>query len=331
MPAIAPAEPPSFAQAMDLVRLSTVEESYTSTFPALTFDYAPAKPLSVQRSYGGHTFAQAMWAASLAISDSGLRIHEANGYWTQAGCADRPFVYEVKTLSLTRSFALRQVTARQPTTPSADCPFPTSDASKELGPVAFVLSCSFKRREEGGPKYGLAFDGAKYGDILRMDPTSHPRDVYLRGPQGRGIIRLADFPSIDVRTPDMQEYNQRNKGTAHRRLHVYRATGPLNVDANLVAAIHAYVSDRAGLDVLKHAFEADEIGVSGSLNHKIIFHTSPEEMALNETTWFIQEMSSSRGGEGRGVIDSRIWSPSGVLVATTIQDTLFRKHQAKLA
>ncbi|KAI9368016.1 thioesterase-like superfamily-domain-containing protein [Aspergillus egyptiacus] len=333
MPALTPAEPLSFAQAQHLVQLGTPAERYMSTLPALSYDYAPNQPLSLARTYGGHAFAQAIWTASQGIRETnpGLLVHEANGYWTQAGFANRPFIYEATTLSLTRSFALRQVTARQPTTPSEECPFPLSDAEKEMGPVAFVLTCSFKRREDG-PGYGLKFDAGKYGDLLRRDPAEHPQHVYLRGPNGQGLIRLADFPSLDVRTPDLQEFNARKVGTDHRRLHMYRSSsGRLDLDPNLVAALHAYVSDRAGLDVLRHAFGVDGFGVSGSLNHKIVFHASPEEMAVDDKTWFIQEMSSSRGGQGRGLIESRIWSPSGTLIATTVQDALFRRAPAKLA
>ncbi|OJJ54399.1 hypothetical protein ASPSYDRAFT_50420 [Aspergillus sydowii CBS 593.65] len=330
MPAIAPSEPPSFIQALHLEKLPTAGERYLSTFPALSYDYAPGKPLSVNRSYGGHVFAQAIWAASLGVRDSGLRIHEANGYWTLAGYANRPFIYEVKTLSITRSFALREVIARQPTTPSNECPFPESDGDKELGPVAFALTCSFKQRESG-PAYWLKFDADKYGHILQEDPSSYPQDVYFKGPNGVGSIRLADFPSIDIRTPDLEEHSIKSPGSSHRRLHVYRASETLHLDPNLVAALHAYVSDRAGLSVLLHAFGATDLGISGSLSHKILFHVSPDEMAVNMGTWFTQEMSSSRGGEGRGVIDSRIWSPSGELVATTIQDALFRQPKAKLA
>ncbi|KAL2833194.1 thioesterase-like superfamily-domain-containing protein [Aspergillus pseudoustus] len=367
MPALTPAEPPTFAQAMHLAKLSSTrkEESYMSTFPALTPDYAPGKPLGTARTFGGHAFAQAIWAASISIdigydndgennSGSGLRIHEANGYWPQPGYGDRPFTYEVTTVSRTRSYALCQVTARQPTTPSTEFPFPISDAmTKQLGPVALCLTCSFKRRDkaeggqERGASYGLAFDAEKYGELLRgVDPGAHPREVYLHalpgakkgaavGGGGGRMVRLADFPGIDVRTPDLRAYNKGNSGgTEIRGLHMYRSSSASSrMNPHLVAAAHAYVSDRAGLDLLRQAFGAEEGGITGSLNHKIIFHVAPddEEMAIDNTRWFTQEMWSSRGGEGRGLIESRIWSPAGVLVATTIQDGVFRKYQAKLA
>ncbi|KAL2862714.1 uncharacterized protein BJX67DRAFT_375128 [Aspergillus lucknowensis] len=263
MPTLTPAEPPSFAQTLHLPKLAT----------------APPRATCLARSYGGHAFAQAIWAASQGIrtSNPDLHVHEANGYWTQAGFANRPFIYETTTLSLTRS-------PRRP--------FSESDADKEMGPVAFVLTCSFKRRENG-PGYGLKFDAEKYGDILKRDFGSHPPHVYIRGPNGVGVIRLADFPSIE--------------GPANRRLHLYRASsGTLDLYPNMRAALHA-------------------------LNHKVVFHVSPEELSLDYKAWFVQEMSSSRGGEGQGLIESWIWSPSGTLVATTVQDGLFRKTQAKLA
>ncbi|KAL4892100.1 thioesterase-like superfamily-domain-containing protein [Aspergillus ambiguus] len=330
MPAIAPSEPLTFAQAMELERVSAQDETYLSKFPALSYDYAPGKPLSVQRSYGGHVYAQAMWAASLTIRDLGLRIHETNGYWTQAGYANRPFIFEIETLSQTRSFVLRQVMARQPTTPSDDCPFPRSDASKVLGPVAFVLTCSFKVREEG-PGYWLNFNWEKYGDLLQRDPTSHPSSEYLRGPGRAGIIRLADFPGIEIRTPDLTRYNDKNSGTEHRRMHIYRGLPPMVLDPNMLAAAHAYVSDRAGLSVLLHTFGATELGMSGSLNHKMVFHIDPEKLRFEENGWYIQEMSSSRGAEGRAVVESRIWSPTGELVASTVQDAMFRTLKPKLS
>ncbi|KAL4865194.1 hypothetical protein BDV12DRAFT_175055, partial [Aspergillus spectabilis] len=255
MPDLTPLEPPTFTQALNLEKapITTAStEKYISTFPALSFDYAPGQPLSVNRSYGGHVFAQAIWAASQRIKDSGLRVHEANGYWTLGGYANRPFIYEVKTLSLTRSFALREVIARQPTTASDACPFSVSDAEKELGPVAFVLTCSFKLRErERGQGYWVGFEKERYGGVMHKEISSHPAHVYLKGPSGVGQIKLADFPGIDIRTPVLEGYNQKKKGTEHRRLHTYRAfestknhlTPNTGTDPNLIAAMHAYVSD----------------------------------------------------------------------------------------
>lgn len=331
MPAIIPPEPATFAQAMELERISPDEEVYLSKYPALAFDSRPGQPLSTQRSYGGHSFAQSIWAASLAIKDSGLCVHEANGYWVQAGHANRPFIYEVQTLSQTRSFVLRQVTARQPTSPSEECPFPASDASKALGPPAFVLTCSFKRSEPGSG-YGVKFDADKYGELLRTDPASLSTDAKVPSLSGVGKIKLADFPGLDCRTPDLTDYNQRVEGVSRRRLHLYRASLPVEADPNLLAAVHAYVSDRAGLSVVFNAFGAKQLGMAGSLNHKVVFHVNPEELKITDQTWFIQEMSSSRGGEGRGTIETRIWGPSGDLVVSTVQDAMFRQPvQAKLS
>ncbi|KKK18253.1 hypothetical protein P175DRAFT_0532130 [Aspergillus ochraceoroseus IBT 24754] len=323
MAAITPTGPLSFAQVMELEKVSSEGEVYMSKYPAISFDYQPGKPLSAQRSYGGHVFAQSIWAASLPFKDSGLQVHEANGYWTQGGHGNRPFLYTVTTLSETRSFVLRQVTARQPTTLSDDCPFPTTDASKPFGPVAFALTCSLKRREDG-PAYGVSIDAERYGDVLRRDPTTHASDFYLPGLNRVGKARLVDFPGIDIRTPDLTDYNSHHTGTGHRRLHVYRALSAMDVDSDMSAAAHAFVSDRAGLSVLTNAFGANHLGVAGSLNHKIVFHVNPDDLKLDDTTWFIQEMSSPRGGEGRGAIESRIWGPSGILVASTMQDAMYR-------
>jgi len=63
----------------------------------------------------------------------------------------------------------------------------------------------------------------------------------------------------------------------------------------------------------------------GSLSHSVVFYVMSEELFLkgemedereDEREWWISEAWTPRSGQGRGMHESRIWSPSGVHVAS---------------
>jgi len=74
----------------------------------------------------------------------------------------------------------------------------------------------------------------------------------------------------------------------------------------------------------------------GSLSHSVVFHVRFEELLFQEGTegsgenikkegrW-IQEACTPRSGQGRGMHESKLWSPKGVHVASTWQEGLVRK------
>lgn len=238
-------------------------------------------------------------------------------------------------MSSTRSFIVLQVIAQQPEAVSTECPFPASDAEKPLAPVCFVSTCSFKLAEPTGKEYWRPFDGKKYGDLLKNDPSSFPVEITIPGSKEKAILRPQGFGSIDIRTPDLEDLVQENLGANHGRIHVYHAVEPSLYTAQtaLHAAAHAYTSDTGSLIVAASAHGNEWTHMAGSLSHKIIFHVEPEELLLDgPDSWFVQEMTSSRAGNGRATIESRIWGPDGKLIASTMQDAQFRfVEKAKLS
>jgi acyl-CoA thioesterase len=72
----------------------------------------------------------------------------------------------------------------------------------------------------------------------------------------------------------------------------------------------------------------------GSLSHSVVFHVPTSELLFkgeNEeggnSEWYIQEAWTPRSGQGRGMHESRIWSPSGKHVASTWQEGLVRRAE----
>lgn len=77
MSATIPTKDFSFPETMELqpVPGADGELKYFNPNPAGTFDYGPGKPLSKMRAYGGHVYAQAIWAASYDLQGSGFHVH----------------------------------------------------------------------------------------------------------------------------------------------------------------------------------------------------------------------------------------------------------------
>lgn len=61
-----------------------------------------------------------------------------------------------------------------------------------------------------------------------------------------------------------------------------------------------------------------------SLDHTIFFHN---QELVKADDWMVMEMESPWAGQDRGLVLERIWTADGVLVATCIQEGLFRLKQ----
>ncbi|KIX07322.1 acyl-CoA thioesterase II [Rhinocladiella mackenziei CBS 650.93] len=66
------------------------------------------------------------------------------------------------------------------------------------------------------------------------------------------------------------------------------------------------------------------IGMMVSLDHAIFFH-NPRSFRADE--WMLTEMDSPWAGDGRGLVTQRIWSKSGTLIATCVQEGAVRLAQ----
>lgn len=68
------------------------------------------------------------------------------------------------------------------------------------------------------------------------------------------------------------------------------------------------------------------IGMMVSLDHSIYFH-NPRDFRADE--WMMSETESPWAGDGRGLVVQRIWSRTGTLIATCVQEGLVRLQQEK--
>ncbi|KAK3400879.1 thioesterase-like superfamily-domain-containing protein [Sordaria brevicollis] len=175
---------------------------------------------------------------------------------------------------------------------------------------------------------------------------------------------VGQFPIVEMRKVDMTQYNADKPVHERRELLLYRLNKKLPSDgtdgytANDHALVHAYVVDRNGLLMAcNHLGMGWTLGKAASLSYSLVFHTNVEECVMKHGSregdldlevdwegnlkrggtkedgeeekgvWWIQEAWFPRAGAGRGIVESKVWSPGGVHVATEYQDGLIRSFE----
>jgi acyl-CoA thioesterase len=142
-----------------------------------------------------------------------------------------------------------------------------------------------------------------------------------------------------MRKVDMSAYNAGRDVHERRELVLYRLRPPplptndkerdgWEWDANAHVAAHAYIADRNGLlMVANHIGFGFTLTRAASLSYSFVMHVGAEQAVMRhhddgEDGWWIQEAWFPRSGAGRGIVESKIWSPAGVHVASEYQDGL---------
>ncbi|KAK4154937.1 thioesterase-like superfamily-domain-containing protein [Chaetomidium leptoderma] len=303
-------------------------------------------------AFGGHVYAQAALAVARAwreVEDQKgakpserLDIHTINGFFTRAGIATRPFIYTVTPLTSSRTFSTLSVTAHQPSQPSTNPQgdhFPQADASLPLSPPSFTAICSLKLPEPDSVGVSTQEDPPqkRFASILSSRapsdwPPAPPVDI-------TGMVELAGadqagrFPVAVMRKVDMTAHNAGKPVHERRELMLYKLLRPLPTttdggpwDANAHVVAHAYVADRNGLLTAgNHVGFGYSLKRAASLSYSFVVHVNAEMAVLREEDgWWVQEMWFPRTAAGRGIVESKIWSPGGVHVATEYQDGLIQ-------
>ncbi|KAL7946994.1 thioesterase-like superfamily domain-containing protein [Trichoderma barbatum] len=303
-------------------------------------------------AFGGHVYAQAPLAAARAVEEDEaavdgngngkLGIHSIQGVFTKPGAIDRPFIYQITNVHSSRSFATKLVQARQPTEASnvPAGPYPESDAKRPLGSVTFACLTTFKRPTPSPAELQIKGSAQeRYADIL----SQRAPDEWEASPQldvdavtamfpnaGHG-----GFPMLDMYKVDMRAYNADKEVPERRELLLYRPFKPIpEDDANAHIVAHAYEADRNGLIMLTNALGwGFNLGSAASLSYAFYVHVNADEAVMKGDGWWIQEVCWPRVSAGRGLMESRIWSPEGKHVASAYQDGIAipkKKAQEKL-
>ncbi|MFU8815488.1 MAG: acyl-CoA thioesterase [Pseudomonadales bacterium] len=238
------------------------------------------------RLYGGQIMAQAMKAAMCTVPAERLP-HSLHGYFLRPGDPAVPALIDVERLRDGRSFTTRRVVVIQ------------------HGQAIFNMDASFQLAEPG------------LDHQAEMPPLRPP-------PEAKVPEALRESPFTEWR----QEHKALQLEKPHAPVqHVwFRASAPVPDDAALHLCLLVYESDNALLSTgrLPHrgSFVRSRLQMA-SLDHAMWFHQPPLE-AWRADQWLLYALDSPSSSAARGYNRGMIFTESGLLVASTMQEGLMR-------
>ncbi|KAF4207163.1 hypothetical protein CNMCM8927_003734 [Aspergillus lentulus] len=338
----------SFVELMGLKRLDSPSTpdapEKVERFQSLAAPYPPGMG---GMAFGGHVYAQSAYAASKTV-DKGFVIHDMTGTFILPGLLDVPYVYTVRHTRDGSMYCTRAVDARQNGKICFSC---LCSFKRPEGPQTF-----HHQPAPAQERFGSLLAGKKPEGHLAS--PSVDADWWIEQVQ-RGDITEPEFPGLDVRKVDMASYNAteevKQSPEKYRQLTLYALKGsPQDSDAalskqdleardktgefdNLYACAHMYASDKNSLLLIPRALGHKTWSAMASLTLTVVFHHHGEALRMIDwdvgqeengqslpRKWFIQEGWTPTSGENRAIHESYLWSPEGVLLATSYQDSLLR-------
>ena len=246
-----------------------------------------------QRVFGGQVVAQALMAANLTVTTD-MTAHSLHAYFLRAGDPTTPIKFEIDPIRDGRSFAARRIVARQ------------------HGDAIFNATISYHKQETG------------ISHSFEMPDENPPKLDAEDSSTFRGFTRKLGEPNLmtlfQIERQRVTKYHPAIQPPLSRSW--FRAIGPLQNDTVTHQAALAMISDFSLLSAVfyPHSFENSIHNfMAASLDHSIWFH----EMGKMDE-WVLYDCDSPRSGGGRGFSRGAIWDRSGVLLASTAQESLIR-------
>jgi len=249
------------------------------------------------RVFGGQVLAQSVVAAQRTIAEDRF-IHSLHGYFLRPGNTELPITFSVDRIHDGRSFSTRRVQAYQ------------------SGLPILSMIASFQDVDDG------------LEHQIEM-PTELPQPEDL--PTAAEVLALVEHPiakqwamgrPFDMRhVPSPVFLAVDGPHVAHQAVWL-KATGRLPDDPNLHRAALAYASDYSILEPIfrRHGVSWSTPGLkAASLDHAMWFHRFGR---VDEWMLYAQESPNATGGRGFSL--GRIFSRSGVLLASVAQEGMVR-------
>jgi acyl-CoA thioesterase II len=240
------------------------------------------------RLYGGQIMAQALMAGIRTVDDERLP-HSLHGYFLRPGDPTVPALIDVERIRDGQSFSTRRIVVIQ------------------NGQAIFNMDASFQVLEPG-----LEHQAA-------MPPLVPPP-----------LAKVPKELKEDVFLAWRHEHKALKDELPHPpRQHIwFRANGSLPDDAALQACLLVYESDNALLSTgrLPHRGSFDRARLQmASLDHAMWFH-QPALARWRCDEWLLYALDSPSSSSARCYNRGQIFTEQGLLVASTMQEGLMRRH-----
>jgi acyl-CoA thioesterase-2 len=255
---------------------------------------SPRKP---PRVFGGQVLSQALNAAIRTV-DEERGPHSMHGYFLRPGNPNKQIVYEVDPIRDGRSFTTRRVVAKQD------------------GIAIFNTSVSF-HSDEPGLSHQFELPDVPPPEELESDQEFLERtaqESQIKSP----VPRMKAIERRPVRRRDYE-----NPQPTEPVQHIwFRALGDLGDDPCRHQTVLAFMSDYAllGAALLPHPYTgASKEMQSASLDHGLWFHRP-----FRADDYLLYSMDSPTAAGARGFSRGSFYTREGVLVASTVQESLLR-------
>jgi acyl-CoA thioesterase II len=259
--------------------------------------------------FGGQVVGQALSAAEQTVPE-GRTVHSLHGYFLRTGDASKPVVYDVDCIRDGKSFTTRRVVAIQG------------------GKAIFSMAASFQRAEEGFEHHSEAPRAEGPEGLASELELARKRVAGLGGVKPPGIPpklleqAVCDKP-IEIRPVDPYDFVRPQKRPPHRHVW-YRAVGRLPDRLSVHQYLLAYASDFHFVTTAMqpHGVSWLSPGMQvASLDHSMWFH---RPFRMDE--WLLYVVDSPSASGARGLARGQFFTQDGILVASTAQEGLIRRH-----
>lgn len=280
----------------NLGELFTLEKIDTNLYQGISWD------LGFRALYGGQVLGQSIIAAYNTVQDDRY-LHSLHSYFLLPGDANQPVNYDIEIVRDGGSFSTRRIKAMQ--------------ADK----ILFYMTASFQKSEQG----------------LTHQHCVAPKDIVLPKDLGNDLDYFDDKPNLLPKK--MREAIHYHKAICMRTVQGLSSFAPKKqapqrqiwlksnqfIELQPLAfhqACLAYASDYhfLGTSLKAHGLSIQDPQLRiATIDHSMWFH---REFSFND--WLLYDIESPISGNGRALVNGKLYNENGDLVVSCSQEGLVR-------
>lgn len=268
------------------------------------------------RTFGGQVLAQAMKAAYSTVPE-GFLINSFHCYFIRGGEEKLPIIYEVKRLRNGRNFVIRTVEAMQHGKVIHSSEFSFQKEPGSVPSTRVVLTPTFPKVPPPEELMNL--------DKGRAELTKRGGDPKAI----RGINVEVIAPMVELKPTDYAVFAEglRSSADGLPKTFVWIKYKDI-VDIAATKLSHctlAYLSDLTLVNTGMLAFKpGEQFKMVTSLDHSAWMH----EFRFDVNEWLLYEAECVSHASNRSLVNARIWTRSGRLLASTAQEVLIYTRES---
>ncbi|AVJ16539.1 acyl-CoA thioesterase II [Serratia rhizosphaerae] len=279
---------------LELLKLEKIEEGLFR---------GQSEDLGLRQVFGGQVVGQALYAAKDTVPAE-RSVHSFHSYFLRPGDSSKAIVYDVETLRDGNSFSARRVSAVQ------------------NGKPIFYMTASFQSPESGFEHQNTMPDVPQPEGLMSESEIAQQLAHML--PE-KVRDKFTSQKPLEVRPVKFHNPLQGKVDEPYRYVWL-RANGAMPDDARIHQYLLGYASD---LNFLPTALQPHGVGFLepgmqvATIDHSMWFHR-PFRM----DDWLLYAVESTSASSARGFVRGQFYTRDGVLVASTVQEGVMRRHTA---